>query len=193
MNGGQLTYDEVMLDWAIAELFSPTWQEESEFWKGAEADKLRAKVKEGTLNDADRSLLIREITAFRNLIIPKYGPHPSWSFRRVTISSEELSRFSIIHQFGYLPSFSFGALSTKIKDNPTKGNIDEQRMRNLVHEIIDLSRQHQEPIGLPIAIEREAPLSPLLIEGYKRAMAALWDGRPSIEIYLCTPPAQTRT
>jgi hypothetical protein len=187
MENGQFTYDDVMLDWALAELLSATWP-----WRHSKADELRAKLEEHVaLSDSDREWLIKEIATIRDPIIYVYGPQRSWSFRRFRVSREELSCSSIIHHFGYPPSFSFGQLSEKIREDPTPGPIDEPSIREHVQEMLALRSNGQEPFGLPIAIERPASMPPLLIEGYKRAMAALWDGRPSMEIYLCTPRAPT--
>ena len=110
MENGQRTYDDVMLDWAISELLSPTW---AEFWSGPVCEELRTKVKnEGidSLGLHEQTWLIATLVNFRYVIILEYGPSRSWTFKQCTFSCEALSRFSIIHQFNYPPSFSFGQL-----------------------------------------------------------------------------------
>src|SRR5260370_23590840 len=179
-----LTYDDVMLHWAIAELLSPTWVR---YWKGRPFDELRAKLKKSPtchLSDYEQTGLIRSIESFRVSIISTYGPFRSWSFRKITVSREELSSFSIIKQFEYPTSFSFGDFSTRIKNDPSA----ERDIHDAVREMLNLAHRGQVPFGLPIAIAREAPAFRLLIEGYKRSMMALWDDWASIEIYLCIPP-----
>ncbi|HVB79036.1 MAG TPA: hypothetical protein VNE82_03685 [Candidatus Binataceae bacterium] len=192
MKTDQHTYDEVMLDWAIAELLSPTWME---FWNSPLCEELRTKLKnEGidSLSVYERTWLIARLVNFRYVIILEYGPSHYWSFKKRTFSCEALSGFSIIHQFNYPPSFSFGQLSKKIREHPARGPIvDEPAMRERARKMLDLSSRGQEPFGFPIAIERPAPMPPVLIEGYKRSMVALWAGCPSMEIYLCTPPTAT--
>jgi hypothetical protein len=190
MENGQRTYDDVMLDWAISELLSPTW---AEFWSGPVCEELRTKLKnEGidSLSLHEQTWLIAMLVNFRYVIILEYGPSRSWTFKQCTFSCEALSRFSIIHQFNYPPSFSFGQLSKKITENPTRGPIvDEPAMRERAQKMLDLCSNGQQPFGFPIAVERPALMAPVLIDGYKRAMVALWAGRSSMEIYLCTPPA----
>jgi hypothetical protein len=189
MNDGQLTYDDVMLDWAVAEFLSPTW---AASWSEPTHEELRIKLKKdgiSSLTVYERSWLVGNIVRFRSPIICVYGPCRSWSFQRFTVSRGDLERFSILWSFPY-PSFSFGDLSAKIKDDPSG---DEAKMRDAVWKMVSLTRSGQKAPGAPIAISREVPMSHLLIDGYRRAMAALWDGCPSIEIYLCTPPAPTCT
>jgi hypothetical protein len=188
MENVQLTYDDVMLDWAVTELLSPSRPE----WSGAACDELRAKLDRAgidSLSADERTSLIGALIRSRDLMIYQYGPQPSWSFQRVTVSCEELSRYSIIRQFGY-PSFSFGDLASKIKDNPTSepGRIDEAAMRRSALAMLDLYRSGEPLHGLPIAISRQASHK-ILIEGYKRSMVALWANRPSIQIHLGMPVA----
>jgi len=100
------------------------------------------------------------------------------------VSRQELPAFSIIHQFGY-PAFSFGDLAAKIKHDPSR---EAQNTRDAVAAILDQTGGGKEPFGLPIAITREVPTPPLLVEGYKRSMAALWSGQvASVEMFLCAP------
>src|SRR5579863_7511526 len=119
----------------------------------------------------------------RSPIISVYGPSRTCSCRRAVVSGPELSAFSIVHHYGY-PDFSLGDLAAKIKDNPSR---EEQSTRDIVTAILAQAAGGKAPFGSPIAIAREMPAPPLLIEGYKRSMAVLWSGRASVEIYLCTP------
>ncbi len=100
------------------------------------------------------------------------------------MSRQELPAFSIIRQFGY-PAFSFGDLAEQIKHDPSR---EGQNTRDAVAAILGQAGGGKEPLGLPIAITREFPTRPLLIEGYKRSMAALWSGQvASVEMFLCAP------
>jgi hypothetical protein len=177
------TYDEVMLSWAAAELTSPDYQATL---SGDMYDGLRGKIRGGgveALSNYERSWLIGAFAHFRSPIILAYGPFRSWSFRREAVSKDELSRFAIIHDFPY-PSFSLGELSEKIRDQPSEGEIP---MCNSVLAIIEQSLD-KTLSGLSIALAQQAPKPPILIEGYKRSLAALWkDDSDTIEIYLCDP------
>ena len=183
MKDDWVSFDEVMLDWAVAELLSPTWPTN---WAGPARDELKRKLQNdgiGALNIVEQAWLVEAMIQCRSPIISLYGPSRSWSFRRTVVSSRELAAFSIIPHFGY-PNFSLGALATKIKDNPSE---EERDTRDLVTAILAQAAAGKAPYGLPIAVAREAPRLPLLIEGYKRSMAALWSGQASVEIYLCIP------
>src|SRR6266851_8794080 len=110
MQNDLVTFDDVMLDWAIAELLSSTWVE---YWASPACDELREKIRSagiGSLSVDERIWLMGEITRIRSPILSVYGPHRSWSVRRTVVPRQELSKFSIIHHFGY-PSFSFGHLA----------------------------------------------------------------------------------
>lgn len=183
MEDEQVAYDDVMLDWAVAELMSPMW---TTAFTGAACDGLRAKIqRQGVeaLSEYEQTWLIGYIVAFRSPIISVYGPFRTWSFRRTAISREELARFAIIHHFGY-PSFSFGDLAAKIRDDPA--NAGEQELRESVRAIQQSGGER--PLGCPIAVERQSPKPSILIEGYKRSMAALWSNESApIEMYLCDP------
>jgi hypothetical protein len=183
MTSDRVSFDEVMLDWAVAELLSPTWPTN---WAGPAREELKRKLQTvgiSALSIAERSWLVEAIIQCRDPIISLYGPSRSWSFRRTVVRSRKLSTFSIIHHYGYL-DFSLGDLAIKIKDSPSE---DEQKTRDIVTAIRTQAAGGKAPFGLPIAVAREMPAPPLLIEGYKRAMAALWSGQASVEIYLCIP------
>jgi hypothetical protein len=185
MNNDRLTFDDVMLDWAVAELLSPTC---ATTWAGPACAELRRKVQNagtGSLSIHERARLVGAVVQFRKPIISVYGPCRSWSFQRVLVSRQELSAFSIINYFGY-PVFSFGDFATKIRNNPSVGQ--EQQIHDAVTEIMAQVGDGKEPFGLPIAIKRKAPTPPLLVEGYKRSMAVLWSGQVApVEMFLCSP------
>jgi hypothetical protein len=184
------TYDEAVLDWAVAELMSPTWRNH-EAWAGPEIDLLRAKISSGgvaSLEEYERAWLISKIGFFRGPVISAHGPFRSWTFWRASVPRAELSQFSIMSSFPY-PSYSFGDLSTKIRDNPTgRGETD---MSVYVRAINRAVADGRAPPGCPIAVvPPSAP--PMLIEGYKRAMAALWRDEQSLELFFCGPGAEPK-
>jgi hypothetical protein len=152
MTNDRASFDDVMLDWAAAELLSPTWPTN---WAGPARDRLKRKLQNagtGSLGIDERSWLVEAIIRCRSPIISVYGPSRSWSFRRTVVSSRELSAFSIIHHYGY-PDFSFGNLAAKIKDNPSG---EEQKTRDIVTAILAQAAGGKKPFGLPIAVAREA-------------------------------------
>jgi hypothetical protein len=180
-----------MLDWAVAELLSPTWAKSIDS-AVVEAqrhvlDSLRTKILSGgipSLSVYDRSLLVSLIVQFRAQILSVDGPHPWWNFWRVTVPNRELSQFSILHRF--FPRHAgrhFGEFSARIRDNPSEGEVN---MRADVQAIVDDMAAGRQPVGRPIAVERRTE-PPLLLEGYKRSMAALWRDESSTEIFLCQP------
>ena len=179
------TYNEVMLDWAVAELCSPTWEA---YWRGPDCDALRSKVALAglaTLTVSERTALVAAIVQRRSPLISKftYGPYPSWMFWRATVDPQELSQFSIASSFPYPTTFNFGDFAIKIRDNPSPA---ERSMRADAMALQKAAEQGKAPIGLPLAINRSAPMSPLLVEGYKRSMVALWSRAQSIEMFLCS-------
>jgi hypothetical protein len=183
MTNDLVSFDDVMLDWAAAELLSPTWPTN---WAGPAREELKRKLRNagiGSLSIGERAWLVEAIIQCRSPIISVYGPSRTWSCRRVVVSSRELSAFSIIQHYGY-PDFSLSDLAAKIKDDPSA---EEQSTRDIVTAILALAAGGKAPFGFPIAVAREMPAPPLLIEGYKRSMAVLWSGRSSVEIYLCIP------
>jgi hypothetical protein len=185
------TYDEVMLDWAVAELLSPTWAKSIDsavvVAQRHVLDSLRTKILSGgvpSLSVYDRSQLVSLIVQFRDQIISVDGPHRGWNFWRVTVPNRELSRFSILHRF--FPRHAgrhFGEFSARIRDDPSEGDVD---MRADVQAIVDDMAAGRPPTGRPVAVERRTE-PPLLLEGYKRSMAVLWRDDPSIELFFCQP------
>lgn len=174
------TYDDVMLDWAVAELMSPTWQDR---WAGKLCDELRQKVRQGgvpSLTVYERTWLVGVVCQIRAAIILVYGPCRSWTFRRASVPRAELERFSIISHFGR-PSFSLGQLLAEVQS----GEPARDGMRRDINAInADAARA---PFGSPIAVVLPSPLPPLLVEGYKRSMAAILRGDLSVGMYLCEP------
>src|SRR5437016_5791679 len=139
MENVEVTYDDVMVDWAVAELLSPTW---TGFWNGRIYDELRTKLRDegvGSLSAHERTFLIGRLIVSRNLIIFQNGPLRCWTFKRPTFSREDLSGFSIIHQFGH-PSLSFGQFSERIRTAPSEG-LNEPEMQRAVLAMLEESHR----------------------------------------------------
>ena len=173
-----LTYEEVILEWALAELLSPTWRSDPH-WSDEISKLLRAKVLElgaDSLNPDERTWLSGRLLQFRALIIGTYGPRSSWRFNKRVASAESISRFGVIDSFR-IPGSSMDDLSTKVRYE------DYFQMRDRVQEIIDSKRPERYS---PIAVSRKDRV-PILIEGYKRVFSAMWTSTAWLEIIFCEP------
>ena len=178
------TFDDVMLDWAAAELMSPTW---AIHWRHPLCDNLREIIESlgvAALNQLQRVWLIQHVSNVRGSIIQRYGPAVGWDFRRVTIAREELSRFATMEQWSRYPSL--GEFATKLRDDPSPDELD---MHRHVLAISDELADGQITWGIPVAVSRGVSNPPILIEGYKRSLAVLWGRNASIELHLCAPHA----
>jgi hypothetical protein len=179
-----LTFDDVILDWAVAELMSPTWAAR---WTGPLCDNLQEIIESSgvaTLNQLQRAWLIQHLCNVRSPIIQSYGPADGWDFRRATIAREELSLFATMEQWSRYPSL--GEFATKLRDDPSPDELD---MHRHVLAISDKLVDGQITWGIPVAVSRGVSNPPVLIEGYKRSLAVLWGSNASIEMHLCAPPA----
>jgi hypothetical protein len=100
------------------------------------------------------------------------------------VPAEQVESFAILPHFedryGTIP---FGEFAAQIKVEPQP---EEDEMRAEAEKMLRFVRLHGNLAGLPIAITRGSK-PPLLIEGYKRAMVALWSGIPALELYFCQP------
>lgn len=180
LEGGPCTYDEVMLDWAVSELFSARW---SAIFSRPGSVRARAKIEAGgidALSDRERRALIGLIQIFRAPIIRAYGPAPSWRCARVTLPRAELESFAILHWFGY-PTFSFLDHMKRVRDDPQS----DPGMAARVRAIMDARQTGVAPRGRLIATLPRALGRPVLVDGYHRGMAALRLDDPAVEAFLC--------
>jgi hypothetical protein len=180
------TFDEVMLDWAIAEVLSPdAWQD---FYRslGAPFRERVGKSRDGNLSAADRALLLRAVRYVRQPLIElECGITESWKFSRCSISAAELGSYSIIHHYSArYGGISFGDFAAMVRDRPFE---PEMRMRASIMTMLQLAQSGVRFTGRPIAAIRTQRGVPLLIEGYKRSMVAVLSGAPSIEVSFCQP------
>jgi len=187
VDANRCTFDDVLLDWAIAEVLSPhAWQDF--YWMLGEPFRQRvaAAARGANLSAGDRALLLKAVRHVRQpLIDDESGMSACWTFSWRSISREELASFAIIRfyreRYG---SLSLGALADAVCDHPLEV---ERRTRDGVLATLDLARRGVRWTGRPIAVTRPDAAAPLLIEGYKRSMAALRSGVPSLEVYFCCP------
>jgi hypothetical protein len=176
-----------MFDWAIAELLSDTRASSAgSIWNHPACQMLRQKVTDhgiGSLSTYEQAWLIGVLSQDRSPIISVYGPERSWRFWRASARVADLKKFAIIHHFGY-PSYSLGDWHAAVMG----ARSPDENMRDAVIAISAASASGNPPHGSPIAVTHPAPRPPLLIEGYKRSMAAILDNKTlEIEILFCSP------
>lgn len=176
-----LTYDDVMFDWAVAELFSPSWGAR---WTFPLHDTLRNKIRDQGENACtiyEKTYLIERLREYRAQIIALHGPFRSCGFSRQSVSRDALSEFAIVASFN-LPSHSLGGLAGDCKEHPHA----HDALHYAAAEIAACQRSGKRVHGTPIAIARPAPWHPILIAGYKHAIAFLWDDTPDeIDVHFC--------
>jgi hypothetical protein len=180
------TFDDAMLDWAIAEVLSPdAWQD---FYQelGAPFRERVAKSRGTSLSAADRALLLEAVQYVRQpLIVDECAITKSWKFWKLSVDAAELASYAIIHSYrARYGEISLGAFAAAVRDHPLDSEI---RTRQSVLAMLELVRRGVRFTGSPIAVTRSNSDVPLLIEGYKRSMVALLSGAPSLDIYCCRP------
>jgi hypothetical protein len=184
VNAAACTFDDVMLDWAIAEVLSPdAWHD---FYRelGAPFRERIAKSSSESLSAADCALLLEAVQYVRQpLIVDECAITKSWKFWKLSVGASELASYAIIHSYrARYGEISLGALATAVRDHPLASEI---RTRQSVLAMLELVRRGVRFPGSPIAVMRSNSDVPLLIEGYKRSMVALLSGAPSLDIYCC--------
>jgi hypothetical protein len=180
------TFDDVMLDWAIAEVLSPdSWHD---FYRtlGAPFRERVAKSRGQNLFAADRALLLEAVQYVRQpLIVDECAITKLWKFWKVSVDATELASYAIIHLYrARYGGMSFGEFAAAVRDHPFDTEI---RTRASVLAMLELARRGVKFPGSPIAVMGSQTDAPLLIEGYKRSMVALLSGAPSLDIYFCAP------
>ena len=189
MSNHELTYDEAMLEWAVAEanpvsVFSKNYL----YPPPALSAKLAASNFDTTmLDDNERAMLIKACEGTRSKFINDYGITRQMHFSRVTVNAEELKQFSLLIGGDEAYDTKYGTLG-KMAESLMSG-IDDARkeMRELTQEVIKLLRTGDKPRGTPIAVKPVHVNPPILIEGYKRCIAALSIGQKEIPIIIATP------
>lgn len=173
------SYDEVMLDWAIAELLSPTWRTA---WGDPYSEMWRDKISRGgidALSDDDKGALVRAICGFRAPLIVRFGPQPFWVFRKRKVLRAEFEAFTTINLGD--PPETFGQLA---RDARTQAQASMVSGIEAIRKKL-LTGEHWH--GTPIAVSTDTYPRPRLIEGYKRLIATFWSNAPAAEIYFGAP------
>jgi hypothetical protein len=180
------SFEDVLLDWAIAEVLSPIGWHEYYSRLGDEFRQRVATTRAERLSAADRDLLLRGVQYAREpLIVDECGITGSWTFWRSSINPAAMSGYSILQSYrDRYGDIVLGELAVALRDRPAA--VDEPTRTSLL-AMIGLSGRGVQFNGRPIAVLRPETSGPLLIEGYKRAMAALLSGTQSIELYFCSP------
>ena len=178
--------DDVLFDWGLAEMISPVW---SQCWSGPSWDALRQALKTGgadSLSPEARVRVVAQIKGVRAPILGEYGPRGDWVCRCIKVSTEELAEFRIIRHQGQPPTVTLGQFSEKVRQSPQGGEVT---MRNIILEIL-ANEGGTNFTGTAVAVLDGESRPPILVEGYKRCMAALWDeNRREVDVHLCSPPA----
>ena len=137
------------------------------------------------LTPDDRRRLISAVEQVRGpFLVRPYGVTRSSKFWRAETPIADLRRFSIIHHFGYA-GLSLGEFAEKVMRDPPAPA--EAAMQQEVLEMIQVVKRGGQLNGTPIAVIRPAPQLPLLIEGYKRSIVAIAEGRASTPMLCCEP------
>ena len=173
-----------MLDWAIAEVQSPSWRGRFHDLEERLVRKLSAGDK-SVLSAEDRANLIKAIIRFRGkYLIFANGISASSTYWSDCVNVHEMKEFSVIpfftHRYG---DVTFGELAERIRSDPLAAEVG---MRESVASMLQRVRNGEVLNGKPVAVVRVgAP--PILIEGYKRGMAALWSGASVVRLFFCAP------
>jgi len=177
------TYEEVLLDWARAEVLSPgKWK-----WYKTLGEPFRDRVRANdldALSQEDRDRLVDAVSQVRGpYLLQPYGISPASMFWRAVASVSELAKFAIIPYFvGEYGPLPLRDLSARITDDPL---LAEKPMREEATTMLEIVRAGGTLNGRPIAIALPDPSPPLLIEGYKRSMVAMWNGDETVRMYFC--------
>lgn len=177
------TYRELIADWALAEVASKVYAKKYQHL----GDDLvsRAQRRElGSIHPAEMDQLIRTLYSYRGGLMPASHINPSAKVYRTAISAAEIAEFHVIPYFAHNYRLSrFGELAERIRTNPLD---QEGPMRDEAFAIQqDLPTKGMN--GTPISIADSEAGPYLLVEGYKRSMAALWAGWNEINLFISVP------
>jgi hypothetical protein len=177
------TYRELVTDWVLAEIASPAYANR---YLHLGADLVcRAQSRDvDDIRPAEMDHLIAALYSYRAGVIPRSHINPDAKMYRTSVSMTKLAEFQLIPYFACkYRLMSFGELAKRIRTNPVD---PEGPMRDEA-----LAIQRELPIkgmnGTPIAIADREGGPYLLVEGYKRSMAALWAGWTEINLFLSVP------
>lgn len=181
----ETAYREVMLDWAVAELMSPHWRCVSGWiwanpgWRPWR-DQVLAKGA-ASLSARQENTLIQVIEVSRAPVIQRYGPRPEWRFERQTWPSTALADLAVMPDF-FPPGGTLNQLARWIAATPEYA----PEKREAMTAIAQGWSAGKTPFGRLIVVTGDGG-ERILIEGYKRGLAAMAAVQDAVPVYLCQP------
>ena len=181
------TYEAAMLDWGFAEVLA------DEAWNNwyrplGLPPEFRERVRSAgiaRLTGADRALLLKAVLHVRSPLIAQNGISAATKFWKAVVPTTDTANFEIIPAFwGWYGRIPLGEFATGVRERPVAGAMN---FRAQALEMLDVVQKGGTLRGSPIAVKKSASATPLLIEGYKRSLVALWSDAGSIEIFICQP------
>jgi hypothetical protein len=165
----ELSFDDVMLDWAAAEALSPEFGKQYAWLGKPLLDRCAHGIDH--LTPEDRSRLVAAVEKDRSPLISRSGIARTSTFRRITVSADELGAFAILDYFRFPSGTPFAQFAHKVMTNPL--------------DAVKEAERGVLPRGHPIAVWRPST-RPLLVEGNRRSLFAFWARQP-IEMFFCEP------
>lgn len=181
----EASYRDVMLDWAVAELMSPHWSTVPDWiWANpgwaAWRDHVHTKGP-ASWTAPQENTLIRAIEVSREPVLKRYGPRPELRFERQLWAAAQLGALDVMPDF-FPPGGTLEQLSRWIAATPAYAPEKSQA----IEAIKKGWRAGNAPFGSLIVVTNGAGKR-ILVEGYKRGLAALSAGRDVTPVYLCYP------
>ena len=175
-------YRDVMLDWAVAELMSPYLRTiETWIWANPAWEPWRDHVRKHGRNawtHAQEDTLIQAINVSRKPVIDIYGPRPESRIEPYDISIPELETLHVMPEF-FPPGGTLRQLLDWVRAKPDYAPEKTAALVTLGKTMAG----SQWTFGRLIVIERPGGRR-ILIEGYKRALAALAAGRAAAPAFI---------
>ncbi len=177
------TYRELIVDWVLAEVASPIYARQYQHL-GSDLVSRAQRRDLDSIRPVEMDQLIGALYGYRGGIIPRSHINPGAKVFRTAASMTELADFHVIPYFAHNYLLSrFGELAERIRTNPAD---PEAPMRDEALAIQrDLPANGMNATPIAVANSEEGPY--LLVEGYKRSMAALWAGWVEINLFLSIP------
>ncbi len=163
-----LTHEEVLLEWAYAEVKSPRWRERFIKDMGGEEHfaRITAAGQAEALEPEDKALLVKAFRARRGWMLDCYFL-PTTRFEEMKLSMEELANLQLIPEM--LPEVQ--TLREYARSTPKKPD-DPIDPRNAAAKYL-ASHPSLEIPRPPIIVQGSAYAAPMLLEGYTRTVGFL--------------------
>lgn len=176
-----LGFEEAMLDWAAAEILSPmAWEHGFSYLGDGFRERLAAEGVD-RLNPQDRQLALAALLHFRRRLLREFQINRSTQFFCHTLSVPDLAKLDILPNFGLGP-LTLGQFAERIRCGAVPSHIAS---REIIERMLVDAKSGKTFAGRPFVVERNVPLSPVLLEGYKRSLVKLWlGGHERLEVIL---------